>query len=91
MENGRDELPRIVILPSVYMSVFVLDDLVEPLVSSSAPYIDDDGDPVEAAVTLRPFGGTSVMLQMSTDEAEALGRRLLKVSQAARDGRYTDD
>lgn len=76
------------------MSTFIVDDISEPMVSSTAPYIDDDGDPVEATVTLHPFGrisGGNVTLMMSVDEAEALGRRLLKLSQAARDNRYTSD
>jgi len=79
----------------MYMNTFMLEDLEEPVVSSSGPYIDSDGDPVEATVSLMPFGETTgwgrVTLMMSVDEAEAMGRRLLKVAQLAREGRYTRD
>lgn len=80
----------------MYMSTFYLDDDVEPVVSSSAPYVDDDGDTQEATVIVHPFGdrprgGSSVSIHMSVDEAEAFGRRLLKVAQRAREHRYTDN
>jgi hypothetical protein len=90
----RVAVPGIDRLSDMYMSTFIIDDMSEPMVSSSAPYIDDDGDPVEAIVSLYPFGHRSagnVSLMMSVDEAEALGRRLLKLSQAARENRYTSD
>lgn len=77
------------------MSAFMIDDINKPLVTSHPPYIDDDGDSEDARVSLQPFGDrlTSGYLtfHMSVDDAEALGRRLLKVVQLARDGCYTED
>ena len=76
------------------MSAFMIEDINKPLVTSHPPYINDNGGHEDARVSLQPFGDRLesgyLTFHMSVDDAEALGRRLLKVAQLAREGRYTD-
>jgi hypothetical protein len=63
-------------------------------VTSSPPYVDDDGDPAEAKISLHPFGRSRGMsraqIMMSLDEADNLARHLWQVVTDARSGRYTE-
>ena len=65
-------------------------------VTSEPPYIDDDGDHIDARIVIHPFGkrthsnlyGHRIVLQ--ADEADDLARQLLQVLADTRVGRYTE-
>lgn len=73
-------------------SQFDLDDTF-PAIFASAPYVDDDGDLMEAGISIHPFGKRRLnhtYLRMSVDEADRLARQLWQVVSDARNGKYHD-
>ncbi len=66
------------------------------VVASEPPYIDDDGDRVDAKLVVYPFGKrtrtklSDLRIVMDEDEADDLSRQILQVLAAMRAGRYTE-
>lgn len=76
----------------MYFIVSQMDFDSSTVVGSEAPYIDDDGDEIEAKIVIFPFGRRSRLsshrIVMDMDEADDLARQLLQVIADARNGRY---
>lgn len=83
-----------------------LDDESSPVVYSTPPYVDSDGDSMPAKITVQPWGPeqwqpsdtkpptpekTRITMYFSLDEAEALARKLIEVVIAAKDGVYSQE
>jgi len=81
----------------MYLSFFrlaYLGDNESLAIWSSAPYIDEDGDEIEAKIEVVPLNGEGdlhkerLKIVFSVDDADHLARRLWQVVTDARAGRY---
>lgn len=97
--------PSTIFVPVSSLILSFLDDESSPVVYSTPPRVDSDGDPQPAQITVQPWGPqpweftsgppprepdkTRITMYFSIGEAEALARKLLEVVVAAKEGVYS--